>query len=352
MKKFIAVCLLILNYSCLSSDTSRVNPIIYESFEIYREDLHIGEYLQVDSEGRLITVVRDKGSDVRGLVRIDMRRSQEIEPLDPQAIDAKDIHYRNSRIIYRRDKDLNFFQAGRSHSLSEQVNRVFNFHWSSAGGRADVETASGLYVSLCFDENADVISETTSPGRIIRSVLADHVEWILYQNSQGIGLLKNLDCNAQSTNTILLEESIESEFGSLLIHEKKLYAYYLDKKTGQLRVTIVDLETETRLSTEVVDGIAFENYVGMDQAAFWDPVLNAPAIIYLDAWRLRLRLARRHPDGWRSEEIALAGAVGFYTQVLEVNANHILFAFHSFRNQRPDRTSSFENLNILRIELR
>jgi hypothetical protein len=87
----------------------------------------------------------------------------------------------------------------------------------------------------------------------------------------------------------------------------------------------------------------------MDIAVFDDG--DHPGFIYLDAWALKIRMARFTRGQWASEELDAKGALGFYSRILEVTERKLKIAFHSFRTDHADRHQSFEDLIIADVVL-
>lgn len=313
------------------------------------EDLHIGEFLNLTEDSKLVTVIRDEESLAgSGLILIDPE-TKEILELDEAAIDASDIYYSNSSYAYRRTNEIIFFDSSPLPILGIQARRLRGFHRKGDQVILAYESAGSKNALACLNSSAELSSQFSFPGEIEELFEISDRVFLSATSSDGLTLYEIEECGQE----LLFVKTLSSKHSTVGFVKSfqtsdLLYTALLNENTGQLQLLQWRLDAESA-EIETVDGTPFEHYRGMDVSFF--PDKTKPGLIYLDAWALKIRIARWVGDAWISKELPLEGATGFYNTFLSKNGNHLRFATHSFRNLASPYSSSFENLNILSVDL-
>jgi len=326
--------------SCGDGSSSRIR-----SSKIIHEEVHLGEYMQVESPTSLISVQRDGESP--GIVRINLK-TDSIEVLDPSAKDARDIRASADVVAYRVGFSLKFWKSG-------GVFQLIDFPILRLRGLQTIDQALRVYVDTSLDQSMwlklDAAGNLLSSGALAGSLRANLL------NAQGEEVFLLQETNEFSFwkfESEIPHKLVTIETGKLgsyaamkFLSDGSLWAGYFDETAGTLKaISLLDPSHKIHL----VDGIPGKTYRGHDIAIFDDQ--GKPGFVCLDAWSLKIRMARMSESGiWTSEDLGVKGALGFYNQILDLSNRRLKIATHYFRTDHEDRRQSFENLGILEIQL-
>lgn len=332
---------LILLMSCGGSSSS---PFL--SYDVVHRAQYLGEFMQKDGANHLVSVSRDTPTEKGlGLVRLKLD-DLSIEVLDESAVEAKDILVSEKDIAFRdRDliswianqekKELSSFSATKLSGFSSEENFwIFSFKDSADQNHA-----------LCFSKIDDSFNSIALDTEVIKQ--EGFNLWV--QSNEGVQLLKLNSCenlSVESVQTIL--PKIETQYIQFYSWNGKKQMAYLDESDGCLK-HIVFNETYGIESQSLVDGRPDDSYVGMDIQFFeWESQLG---LLYLDGWELAPKIALFDGSKWRTQSLPAYGASGFYNQVMQVEGNELIAAWHSFRTAFSNDDVSFEDLVLARIRL-
>lgn len=324
--------------SCSSSSSS---PLI--SYGLIHEEKSIGEFLKTSPKE---WVTADRSSSSGGLIRIDPQ-SHQIEVLDPTAFQAKDIFLSDSKILYRVDKEIRFWNS-RVQSLKTNALKIWNFIWCEDYGLLFYQNTSRQNLWLRIRSDGSILDEGTAPGEGREILEKDKTLYWFYNQGSGFYLLTWPSSEAPKAQGALIEAQVQASYVDARFLNERLWVAYQDHGAGTFKMAS-RANTESPFLIEVVDGTPNQTYVGMDPAIFKDQ--STPGIVYMDGWKLKLRLARKIEGQWKTQEIPIQGAVGFYTNIISESSDEIQIAFHNFRSQIDTYEARFENLAIARLKL-
>ena len=338
---FIIFCVLWLS-ACESQSVSSLSQ-----YQLIHPELSLGEYLQVKNASELITV--NRSSQQSGLVKIKLP-SHEITVLDATASEARDIKISQDQIAYRVDQELRWLpqmEAARYISLSQKISKLRSFN----GDLLCYEDDKSLPKWMRIDNQGNILASGDLPGSVRGSAIHNDLLYLVYQNSYGLFFAEFPSHASEVKNPILVEAAGEEEnvgsYAAMRFFGPEVNIAYLAENTGQFKVARKN-STQNQFSIEVVDGIANENFRGMDIAIFNDR--GKAGFLYLDAWEFKLRWARQQKGKWVSHQLPIQGAVGFYNQIISENPNEIFIGFHNFRSQNGDE-STYLNLATAKLSL-
>ncbi|MDB5036897.1 MAG: hypothetical protein JWQ35_425 [Bacteriovoracaceae bacterium] len=326
--------------SCTSSSSS------VSEYNLPLKPYKLGEYLQVENANSLITV--NRSDEQTGLVRIELS-TETLSVLDPSAKEARDIHMSSGKITYRVDQEIRLWN-NKPISLMGGVSRLRTFNWMKTFGRITYENLKLESRSLTFREDGKVISDSEIPGSgRAELAFASHPDCLVFQNSEGLfwGYFGNESEGIKESWPI--EKGKAGAYVTAREVNGTLSVAYFDDDAGILKLAKKSNLAET-FATDVVDGTSGQTYRGMDIAIFNDH--GEPGLIYLDGWALKTRLARFFNGKWKSIELPLRGAVGFYNQIIAENDETITIGSHNFRTQIDDYHQIFENLATFKLDIR
>lgn len=304
------------------------SPPPLRSLEVPYPEWHWGEYLQRVSSTEVITVVRAGKSP--GLVRFDFNQPDQLQVLDPEAFDAKDIFYHQGFVVYRRGSDV--YQRAPTGTISKlfsKIHRISGFC---------IDNESKPIISIEGDPSTTTLIrgtlQTTIPGNLRDLMCLDSKVHVVIQTDTA------LDARVLSAEFALIQSKI------LEAPSRTSYARWM--RTGG-DWSILALHAQTGILKEfsfskdhpprVVDS---SGYTGQDIDVFEDQ--GETLVAYLDAWNLRPVLARRRGDAWERLTVPADGATGFYPRILRKEGSTISLSFHSFRTRDESKNTSFEDL--------
>ena len=322
---------------------------VLKSYKVVLPGNHSGEYLQAETSNTVITVNRGD-SEIKGLVRVHLD-SDLVEAINADAKEAREIKLSAGQIAFRLDKNIRLVSGGRTETVVETAQALRHFKWSTEthSGRLYFDDVSGTSFVMTVNDRFQVESKVALPGSV-RAVTGDATgaDHILYQTPAGLWWGRVTGDTRSLENIEPILPNVQSDYAFAAFYSEGLFIAYLDKNEGVLHLFKRSTDGET--SQTVIDGTPLKTYRGMDITAFDDG--GHPGWLYLDAWALKLRMARLQDGEWKSQEIPVKGAVGFYTQVLEKKDKALKVAFHNFRTEHDDHSQTFENLAVAEINLK
>jgi hypothetical protein len=335
----LVTCLVLL--SCGDSPKS-----VYLSHELLFRDQYIGEYLKIEDSDHLITVSRQTPTrSGLGLVRIDWR-DKSIEILDPSAIEAKNIFISHDEISFLDRDRIAWLVAGeRRELLSHSAKRLFGFESQDRFWLFSFEDAENQTKTLCLSKTDDSWQEIPIDGRVLKQIGARL--WV--QSQEGIMIINLSSCEdfVIESNQVILPK-VYTQYLEVYQAKTKTHIAFLDEGDGCLK-HIVFNENHVIESRQTVDGKPDDSYVGMDIQFFeWESQLG---LLYLDGWELSPKIALFDGSKWRTHLLPAFGASGFYNQVIRVEGNELIAAWHAFRTAFSNDDVSFEDLVLARIRL-
>ncbi len=329
--------------SCSSGSSDRI------SYQLVRPDLHLGEYLQVLNDNTIVTFSRD--AEPKGLARITIETG-EISILDADASEGRDLKMSEGLFAYRIGTDIYFLNSARFLIVSE-VTHLQSFQWHGDFGRITYRTKDGSSLWKTFDAHGKSITSGRLGGAVKDSIKTEMAEWLFCQTIKGLVLLimESRDHGA-SRQITLTDDAYSGLYVDAKIIGDTLWIAHMHEIQGtfwvsQLKVASLK-DDKPAVETELVDGEADKSYRGLDITIA--AVEGRPIFYYLDGWSLRLRQAHKEASGWKTRELSLNGALGFYTQIISENAEQIVAATHNFRINLDGVRQSFEDLLVFRLE--
>lgn len=317
-----------------------------------RSDLSIGEYLQAENSRSLLTFVRDGPPSTRGLVRV-FTDQPTIEVLDPNAADGKDLHRSNSWIVYRKNSQGLVLIDQKPIAFSDFIEKIRAVYASDDQIKVFVDTPDHKSALIVLDSHGEIIRQTPLPDSPRAVFVFGEKTRLLSQSPSGLYLSTLNDKTDALSEVTLIEAGDCGSYVAVDTVGSQLWIAYLDQENGLLRLATRDANDST-FRLETVDGTPNKTMRGMDIVFFRDESLGKDlrGLAYLDAWALKLRIARLKNGQWRSEQIQIRGSLGFYSQVLETSPQKLKLAFHSFRTESESLDPTFEDLGIVDIGLK
>ena len=332
---------LVLLMSCGGSSSS---PFL--GYEVLFRSQYLGEYLQKQGSDYLVSVSRNTPTEKGlGLVRLKLD-DLSIEVLDESAVEAKDIFLSETDIAFR-DRDLVSWIS------NEEKRELSDFSTKKLSGFSSLENfwffsfkdSENQNHALCISKTDDSFNSIALDADVIKQ--EGFNLWV--QSNEGVQLLKLSSCenlSVESVQTILPQ--IKTQYLQTHRWNNKTQLAYLDEGDGCLKHVILN-EAYGLESQKIVDGKPDDSYVGMDIQFFeWESQLG---LLYLDGWELSPKIALFDGATWKTQSLPAFGASGFYNQVLQVEGNELIAAWHSFRTAFSNDDVSFEDLVLARIRL-
>lgn len=309
--------------------------------ELLFEGKQMGEYLQ-RKDSQAFTFVRN--GDQRGLVSVDLD-SLKLEVLDPKGYSGRDLMWAEPYWIYRLENEVVFWRPGdRKLLATPDIHRL----------KSVLKNEEGVFELSYIDHLEETRIQCGDQiynlsGRILHSAWKQDRIWSLAHYQEGLFLIQRDFCSNQIRESKKLAKAVLVKDVSVWSESPELAFTYLNEMTGELFwLVLTDWEQDPVI--ERVDGQAGESFVGMDLSFFEDQ--EAPGMIYLDAWALKIRMARKIEGEWKSEQLPILGAVGFYNQALRVNETEVDLVFRAYRAQLRSYASQFERMQRIRIPLK
>ncbi|PIR22389.1 MAG: hypothetical protein COV44_08245 [Deltaproteobacteria bacterium CG11_big_fil_rev_8_21_14_0_20_45_16] len=314
------------------------------------EDLDIGAYLSKTPDKQLVSVVRDQEAPQHGLVQIDPV-SLRLTLLDESATEAAEIKLSDEFIAYRNKESVWLLANGKPEELlNSGVSRLMAFDQTSESTTLQIENTSGGFDWICFDQNHLVSGGASSEDFVLSLAHDPHGrQWIVLESTDGIYLQRASLCTDSNLITYRPKHKFRTDHAKLVVTDKEAFISYLNRENGNFELLIFNLESEL-WTHETIDGIAYQNYLGMDIDAQIVAPFERPIYLYLDAWKLEPKLAIYSLGKWTTSHIGIGGSSGFYNQILSTKNNIMKIAFRSFRNEMSTGRSSFENLVLCEID--
>jgi hypothetical protein len=327
-------------------------PVSVSSYSLIKPELHLGEYLQVENEDSLITVQRIDHRD--NLVRVKPSTG-EIQTLDETETRLRELKLSAGRIIYRAETSLRYYINKDVKTLqipgNLEVSKLTSFLWKPKVelGRITFVTTKNQSKWATLNNDGIITHIGDLPGEV-RSNLQDGLsnELLLFQTHQDLqlGIFKS-DLSGLGFQ-YKIESGLVGSYAAMKFHRNELHIAYLDETDGTLKLAKA-YNYYQHFVISRIDGKPHDDYLGMDIALFSDN--DSVGILYLDAWNLKLRMARYIKGQWLAQQLPIDGAVGFYSQVLSIKDGNLKFAFHNFRSDDDLGNSTFEDLAVTTIQL-
>jgi len=264
-----------------------------------------------------------------------------------------DIKISEDSIAYRLEESVKFLAAGKPEELlSAGVSKLMAFEQTSKSLLLQVQNMNGGFDWVCFNQDHQISAGASSEDRILSIAHdAQDRQWIALESSDGIYLQKNSLCLDTDSAIYRPKLKYRTEHAKLMVIDKQAFLSFLNMENGNFELLIFNLDSEV-WSHEIIDGAAYQNYLGMDIDAQVIPRFERPIYLYLDAWKLEPKLAIFYKGKWKTSHIGIGGSSGFYNQILSIDENKMKIAFRSFRNAMSTGRSSFENLVLCEIDFK
>ncbi len=313
---------------------------IVSKFQLVREDDHLGEYLQNLDSDTLITVRRN--TDHPGLVRLNLA-SEQIDVLDPDAGEAREIKATQSHVAYRLASKVRVLNLAASQiiELPYPALKLTGFLLMEDQWHVSILTSEDQSLYLILNSDGQEIRRQRIQGEVLAQGLTPEGKEYLVTRLKD-SLLFTL---TGQTPEVVAESKIGA-YAAVYFKDSQALIAYFDEGEGTLKLAS---RQSSGWTIELVDGEPGKTYRGHDIAFFKDG--SGFGLLYLDGWALKLRMARRKNGAWQSEALDLQGALGFYTRVLREDPDRLKIAFHAFRTDHPDRRQSFEDLHVIEVKL-
>ncbi|TVQ77801.1 MAG: hypothetical protein EA369_08405 [Bradymonadales bacterium] len=297
------------------------------AFELVYPEWNIGEYSQATSSDQLYTVIRDSDAPRRGLVRVRLS-DRRIEVIDEEATDAKDLIWqKGGHLVYRVGSRLHY-RNGREHAqLNLEMERLQGFHWMDQKAQVFYESLSGQSHFACFSPEAEITELASLPVQVVASYASNGLLYLVANDEQGVIFVEMPFCQKDPIRSERLHPAVRTQYAWIGHWNDKLQVIFLNEYTGEL----IHVDWTPEIRKRVIDGRPGESYRGMDMAVFQDE--QNFGLVYLDAWRLELRIAELKNGAWQSQRIPIPGALGFYNQILELKGGVLKASTNSFRTQ-------------------
>jgi len=345
MKHWLTIALMTCLLSCKQGTFTPIT-----SYQVIRESDEIGEYLQALSAEQALTFVRkSKNQAEEGLVLANLRTA-EVKVLDSEASDGRDLFVSGQWAVYRLSSALRVISltSWKAISLSlpstlNQILKIRSFLVSESTFQVGIDVSGGQSFLAVFSLDGFFLSLSPLTGSPrFHHKLRDGREIILLREPQRAALYTK---NSQGTWDLfaILQDSLTAQYAAMIELKESVGVAFFDDQLGVLKWA----ETPTSggsTTVTLIDGEANKTYRGMDICiALFE---GSPVLSYLDGWSLKFHMARRLKDGtWRTQEVPVQGAVGFYSQILNLTQDSAQIAFHNFRTDHPDsRKQTYEDL--------
>jgi hypothetical protein len=319
------------------------------SYKIVSQDDEIGEYLQALSSEQALTFVRKSSTpESTGLALINFR-TDEMRIVDTQASDGRDLLVSGSWAAYRIQSSLRLLALDSwtriSLALPSSLNtivKIRSFLSSPRGLFVGLDNSAGQSFLVRYSNEGEYIShEALSGSPRFHERLRDGREIILLREPSRAALYEGSSDQWELFST--LQSNLSAQYAAMVELKERIGIAFFDDQIGVLKWAEVS-SNGGEAAIKIIDGVAGKTYRGLDiDIALFD---GEPILTYLDGWSLKFHLARRLKGGeWRSQEVPIQGAVGFYSQILSVNQDSAQVAFHNFRTDHPEtRKQTYEDL--------
>lgn len=319
------------------------------SYKIILEDDEIGEYLQALSSEQALTFIRKSATSAStGLTLINFRTS-ELRVIDPQAADGRDLIVSGAWAVYRIQASLRLVSLNSMIAIPlalpaslSTVIKVRSFLSTPRGLFVGLDNSAGQSFLVQYSTDGEYVSHETLPGSPrFHERLRDGREIILLREPTRAALY--IRSSSPWNLFSILQTTLSAQYAAMVELKDRLGVAFFDDQTGVLKWAEI-ASSGGEVAVQVIDGTAGKTYRGLDiDIALFD---GEPVLTYLDGWSLKFHIARRLKDGvWRNQEVPVQGAVGFYSQILSVDADSAQIAFHNFRTDHPDtRRQTYEDL--------
>lgn len=320
--------------ACSGSSSSLPTTVIHE-------ELHIGEYLQSSKDPKLFYTFARDGKKA-GLVSVNIE-TKALKLIDSEAAQGRDLMFIDQSWIYRLDTQIVRHSGGeRFVTPSPKIRRL----------RSATKTPEDEWEYIYDNESQSFIvcgnSRVPMAGIGLKTFQRKDAYFTIVHYQNELILVERAICESSPIRSRKLAEQNQIRYLGIWKTEPQLELAFLDELKGQLFWLTYDYESETS-KLEVIDGLPGENFVGMDIAFFKDG--DRPGIVYLDAWALKIKMARFQEAKWKSWKLNVPGAVGFYNQARRLDETRVEILFHAYRTQLESLGSSFENLVRTEVQL-
>ncbi len=308
-------------------------------YRIVQQDLSLGEYAKLENKDTVITVSRTPPTV--GLVKVDLSTSA-VEVLNAEAGNARDIFALGSLILFRLENKIVFQNESSNKVLIHDASKLLGLWKNSDHYEFAYEDKSNVSKHILFSKEG-IIQNTPHFPASFRAQAEGR--WFLFQKADGLWLYER---SGIWIPRVLFGPKLFSSYVRFVVRDKKFRIAFLDEESGILRFSEISQDFSSA-TLEVIDGEENNHYRGMDIASFQDG--DELGYIYLDAWALNLRMARKIDGHWKSTSLPFKGAVGFYNQTASLSDRELRIVFHNFRSEHDDLTHSFEDLAVAEITL-
>jgi hypothetical protein len=329
---------------CSSSPSSRVI-----SSRVIDESKDWGEFMQASPQsGHVYTFLRQPPE---GLIELNVK-NETWKTLDPEATNGKDLLRSGPWLAYRLGQSARLMKDNQIRQLAPFLQKLTAFHATEKKLYLGAEIHSRLSQIWEVSPTGEILQVFHMPGNA-RLVFTDPQgrAFALVQEARGLSLFERTDL--EWIRHQVWVSGIAGTFHHLTTDSTGIHLALLNQDKGSLILAqVLWSEIHQQPSWITIDGDTADVFRGMDITRFGHPQDAVWGYFYLDAWALKLRMAyQKKGKDWKSEEVPVAGAVGFYSLVLSQSEKSLEVVTHAFRSERPDGSFSFENLVFLELAL-
>ncbi len=338
---------LMLGFAATVSSCANESLSPIESYTLPHNDMHIGEYLQVDSTSTIYSFART--SDSTQLISISPQ-TFDISVLDIEPKDARELKLSDGSLAYRINREIKFKVNSVTSILQTNAQKLASFNRQQDFSRITYKTIAGENRWFTFKDNGRILADGMLSGEVKASLQIRDKTFVALQTSEGLSLAEWGNETEGLKNILVIAKGNIGDYVDLQEINGRIFIWYFDQSNGTLKIAEQLGQSSGSFVVESVDGEANKTYIGLDIAGFNDR--GQPGAVYLDGWRLKMRWARKKEGKWVTEELPIKGAVGFYNRIIETTLTTITVASHNFRSELPRYDASFEDLAITKLNLR
>jgi len=316
-------------------------------------ELHIGEYATALNAKEILTFSRGP-KEPTGLIKVNIE-TKNLEVLDSNAKEGKDLHLQNSWLYYRINGSLfrRPLVADQKSIIQKISSEVEKLKAVSIVGDYEFlllkKENAGDFLICRKGDSAEFTAHPLSQQGVSMRASPDGQVILMIETNSGLYLAK-ASCEKGFIQSQIIEAHAQSNYAKFFQDQDRHWLAYLQEEKGTLQVVEFDAQNLKIKENLKAAGKEFESYSGMDIAFFHDR--QKPGILFLNGQTLKLHWTRWQNQSWQESEIPLQGAVGFYNTILKNEKNKLTVSTHAFRAINSQNNYSFEDLVILDLDLR